>query len=137
MHRHTTLLSLTFFVLLTPASCSRTAPILNFPENPVVVASSHAMTVQDVSTAIILAATRKGWEAKDDGHGYIVATLRPRQHVAVVQIKYSPRSYSIMYLSSQNLRHRKNEIHKNYNRWVEALKGEIDKQLSLVAAQPQ
>jgi len=53
-----------------------------------------------------------------------------RKHVAVVEIPYSSKSYTIRYRSSENLDEKDGVIHKNYNGWIQNLTRGINAQLS-------
>jgi hypothetical protein len=50
--------------------------------------------------------------------------------VAVVDIKYNTKTYSIIYKSSQNLDYDGKNIHSNYNGWIQRLNQAIQSQLS-------
>ena len=58
-------------------------------------------------------------------------TLKLRRHVAVVAITYDAKSFSINYVSSQNLLQKGGQIHKSYNRWIRNLEGAIRREASL------
>lgn len=61
--------------------------------------------------------------------GVFKAVLDLRSHQAVVQIDYTTKAYSITYLDSTDLIDRKGRMHKNYYRWINNLKSDIDKLL--------
>ena len=58
-------------------------------------------------------------------------TLELRKHVAAVAITYDAKSFSINYVSSQNLLQKGGQIHKSYNRWIRNLEGAIRREASL------
>ena len=49
--------------------------------------------------------------------------------MAVVDIKYTNKAYSIDYVSSQDLLYDGNQIHRNYNKWVKILEQDINKEM--------
>ena len=55
-----------------------------------------------------------------------------RQHTAVVDIRYSPESYSISYRDSAVLLYDGQVIHRNYNKWVQLLSERIQLELNKV-----
>jgi hypothetical protein len=61
--------------------------------------------------------------------GVINAKLSLRTHVAVVDVRYSATSYSIVYRDSTNLDYRGDQIHKNYNGWIQNLDRDIRNEL--------
>ena len=112
------------------AGCMRCDPILNVSDAPVTSASGKALTDDQVKSAIIRAGAALGWQVKEAGAGKISATLLIRKHTAVIEIPYSPTSYSITYKSSVNLDEADGQIHKNYNGWIQNLNRGINAQLS-------
>ena len=59
----------------------------------------------------------------------MTGTLALRTHVAVVDIQFDSKTYSIKYKDSTNLDYTGNSIHKNYNGWIENLDNAIRVQL--------
>ena len=102
--------------VLALAGC-RSAPVMNVVDAPVSVSRS----AQQVEQAIISAGNSLGWQMRPVGAGKIEGTLVLRDHRAVVDIDYSPRTYSIRYKDSSNLNYDGGSIHKNYNGWIENL----------------
>ena len=105
-------------------------PVLNIENAPITIAAKHSS--KDIKKAIIRAGVGLGWNMKPKKSGHIVATLYLRKHVAIVDIKYSKKSYNITYKSSQNLNYDGTNIHKNYNSWVTNLNRRIQAQLSSI-----
>lgn len=124
-------MSLAAILLFTVAACSNTQPIHNV--NQATVASS--LSAADVRTAIVQAATQRGWAIVEDSGSEIVAAINVRTHEAKVRIPYSDNSYSIQYEDSVNLKQRGSSIHRNYNRWVHNLNNDIRRQMNLQMAQ--
>lgn len=120
--RNTIIISLVFLV----AACNR--PVMNVDDqalNP-----PPGATGKQVGDAIRRAGAGLGWNMKATGPGKIEATLRLRTHVAVVDIAYSTKSFSISYKDSENLGYDGTNIHKNYNGWVQNLEKAIVAQVS-------
>jgi hypothetical protein len=121
------ILSLTLALL---AGC-RSEAVYNV-DNAEVVASVNNVSEADVKKAIMRAGGGLGWVMKAKNEGLIVGTLSLRKHVAVVDIDYSAKSYSITYKNSQELGYDGTNIHKNYNGWVQNLHRAIQTQLNLL-----
>lgn len=113
-------------MLILLAGC-RANPVFNIENAPIEVSVKHSS--KDIKKAIIRAGAGLGWQMKAKKSGHIVGTLFLREHVAVVDIKYTKKSYSITYKSSQNLNYDGINIHKNYNSWVKNLNRQIQAQL--------
>ena len=61
--------------------------------------------------------------------GHMVGTLALRTHLAVVDVNYSVKSYSITYNDSISLNYDGTTIHTNYNSWIQNLHKGITAQL--------
>ena len=110
------------------AACATTGqPVYNVTQSPIV---AKVRTSDDVSKAIVRAGTGLGWQMVPDRPGHITGTLRVRTHLAVVDIDYNPKSYSIKYRESSNLDYDGTNIHRNYNSWIQNLDRQIQVQLS-------
>lgn len=116
-------------IALVGVGC-RTNPVYNVDGAPVVTNSTGGVSIDAVGKAIIRAGTSLGWQMKQLGSNDIVGTLALRKHVAVVDIKYDSRTYSIKYRDSQNLDYDGTSIHQNYNGWVKNLDRAIRTQLT-------
>ena len=108
----------------------RTDPYVN--DAPVVVSGAKQVSLDDVRVAISRAGTRLGWQMVAVENGVINARLNLRAHAAVVDVRYSVKSYSIVYKDSTNLDYRGGHIHKNYNGWIQNLDREIRNELLLL-----
>lgn len=113
-------------LLIILAGC-RSNPVLNIEDAPIEISAKHPS--KDVKKAIIRAGVGLGWNMKAKKAGHIVGKLYLREHVAVVDITYSKKSYNINYKSSENLNYDGTNIHKNYNSWIINLNRQIQKQL--------
>ncbi|MEZ2742255.1 hypothetical protein ACBP93_06405 [Paenalcaligenes hominis] len=111
------------------AGCA--APIMNVENAPVTSVSNHNLSASQVRDAIVRAGAGLGWQMKDVAPNLLQGTLHLRTHVAVVDIPYSAKEYSILYKSSVNLNAADGKIHKNYNGWITNLKNGINNQLAI------
>lgn len=116
-----TLLAVTFAVL---AGCT-SAPIRNVNDAPVVTGSGKPVTADQVRIAIVGAGRSLGWAMTPADPGLVVGRITLRGHTAVVDVRYTPKSFSIQYKDSVDLNYRDGQIHKNYNGWVENLERDI------------
>ena|SRR5690242_20250980 len=110
------------------AACT-TQPIMNVTEAQV-VSNKPNPSLDEIRQAILRAGTQLGWQMKADRPGHMVGTLALRTHVAVVDIDYDRKSYSIKYKDSTNLEYNGSTIHRNYNGWIQRLDQGIKSQLS-------
>jgi len=102
---------------------------MNVTEAQVVTSKSNP-SLDEIRQAIIRAGTQLGWQMKAERPGHIVGSLSLRTHVAVVDIDYDRKSYSIKYKDSTNLEYNGSTIHRNYNGWIQRLDQGIKSQLS-------
>ena len=112
-------------------SC-RTAPIFNVSGAPVVVAAGKQATMENVTAAINRAGKMLGWQMSETAPGVIAAHIELRTHTADAEVRYDTKTYSITYRSSTNLDAQGDQIHKNYNGWIENLDRGIRTELSLI-----
>ena len=112
-----------FFVACT------TQPVMNVQNAPVNVVKGSP-TLDDVSKAIMRAGAGLGWQMTPQKPGLMQGRLALRTHVAVVDIKYDPKRYSIEYKDSTNLNYDGTSIHRNYNGWIQNLDKAIQAQLA-------
>jgi hypothetical protein len=120
------ILSLVITTLLF-AGC-RANPVRNISDAP--VSASSNLASDQVRDAIIRAGTGLGWSMKADAPGHVLATLYIRDHIAIADIHYNTKTYSITYNDSTNLDYKDGNIHKNYNGWIQNLDNAIKRQLS-------
>lgn len=125
------LLATIFIVLSLSFTGCRTSQIQNVP-NQHFTADNSKISNEDVYKAIKKAGTGLGWIVHKNSNKSAEATLRLRDHVAVVTVDYNLKDYSISYKSSTNLKYDKedNTIHSNYNGWITNLNNAIQVQLS-------
>jgi len=104
--------------------------------DPLAAGPSAAQTRE----AIIRGMGQRSWNVKSETANEIIAQNNVRgKHLVVVSIKYDDNSVRIRYRDSQNLRYTKTSsgrelIHKNYNSWVENLRQDIARELTLLKA---
>jgi hypothetical protein len=130
MRRKTVGVVLMCAAIIVAAGC-RSAMIYNLKDIAIPNAMTHELTLNEVTKAIVAAGAKHGWAMQVVKPGSIVATLILRGHVAVVDIPYTTKSYSIIYKSSENLNYNKesNSIHSNYNAWIRNLHVSIQRNL--------
>jgi len=117
-------------VLMIPA-CATGQPVHNVTQTSIVTNKPNT-TTEDVRQAIVRAGTGLGWQMKAEGPGRMTGRLALRTHVAVVDITYDSKSYSIRYKDSANLDYNGSTIHRNYNSWVQNLDRAIQAQLTAI-----
>ena len=105
------LLAVAFVAL---AGCT-SAPIRNVSDAPVVLGSGKAATAEQVRTAIVGAGNGLGWTMTPEASGLVTGRIALRGHTALIDIRYTPTTYSIAYKDSTNLEFKEGQIHKNYN----------------------
>lgn len=116
---------------LAVASC-RSATVYNV-ENASLTAAKP-LTMEQVGTAIKRAGGSLGWQMRDVAPGHIEARLPIRSHLAVADVLYNTKDFSIKYKDSNNLSYDKsdNTIHSNYNGWIQNLQNAIIAQTSSI-----
>lgn len=100
---------------------------------PARYSSKTQLDSDQITRAIFAGCQAKGWEAKVIGPGLIEASITVRAHSVTVQIPYSSTSYSITYISSENLDYNNGNIHRSYNNWITYLSNAIQDELKRVA----
>lgn len=116
-------------ILLVVSGCGRVQPIHNVENTPV----AYNLQISQVKQAIIESGTNRGWIMTETKPGTMRGEYSTRSHVAVIDVEYSNKTYSINYVSSKNLNYNDGEIHRNYNRWVNNLDVDIKKKLAMLA----
>lgn len=118
-----TLLATGALLLSLPASALQ--PIIDLEDQVV----PDGLTLKQVKAAIQRGAAVRKWIAKEKGPNEFEVTLFNRKYVVKVKITYSTNSYSITYLSSQNMKAQNGRIHRKYNGWVSNLNNDIQRAL--------
>lgn len=123
-----TLLVSVYTATLVLAGCGGTNPVLKAQDSEIHV-NQGKVSITAVRNAIIRAGQQKGWRMRIVSNSKILATMRREGYMAKTEIKYSPRSYTIKYKDSSNMKYDGDNIHSYYNEWVEQLDDEIKSQL--------
>lgn len=116
-------------VFMLAAGCRTPTPVYNVSNAPVSTSKANP-SLDEIGKTIVLAGASLGWQMKPIKPGYILGTLSIRKHVAVVDINYSAKSFSINYKDSTELNYDGTSIHPNYNGWIQNLDNRIRAQLS-------
>ncbi|ASK54034.1 hypothetical protein CEQ48_04425 [Vibrio tarriae] len=120
---------ISFCLTLLLVGCGRLQPIMQVENTPI----NYDLQSKQVKSAILLAATNRGWVVNEVAPGVLSAKLHVRSHFAEVKIPYSTKYYSVLYVQSENLKADDGNIHRNYNRWINNLNVDIQRQLALAA----
>lgn len=94
-----------------------------------VSASKTRPSIEEIGVAIRRAGASLGWHMAPTEPGHVVGTLHKRSHVAVVDVLYTTKTYSIRYKDSTDLGYDGQGIHPNYNGWVQRLDDAIRAEL--------
>jgi len=122
----------TALAVLVSGCFGRIQPVYNAEANPVPVKLQEG-SLDNIGTVIQTSAIHRGWVVNDVTPGKMKATLHNRSHVAVIEITYSKKDYSINYISSVDLLYDGEKIHRSYNKWIRTLQNDINKNLSIAA----
>jgi hypothetical protein len=121
--------SILLFILAFPIMAIAGKPIENLVDIPVPVnVDGSQPSIDDVRTAVIAGCRTRGWTpVLGDGNTVIASILVRSTHYAEVEISYTDLAYSITYKSSRELDYdqKKQEIHRNYNKWISNLSESI------------
>ena len=117
---------------LVLGACAQGVPIYNVQSAPIVLAPGKSVNMQQVTTAIMRAGSRLGWQMQPEGPGKLTGRLAVRQHLAVIDVEHDTKTYSIKYRDSSNLHAQDGMIHKNYNGWIQNLEKGIRSELNLL-----
>lgn len=118
------------------AQASRVEPLVNVENQLVARADGKPLSAEQVKSGIIAGSVRQRiWTLTPVKPGQITAMLNVRdKHTAVVDITYTAKTFSIKYRDSNNLLYEKDDngveqIHRNYNRWVQGLRQNITQEI--------
>lgn len=116
---------------LAAVGCRGGGQVYNVKDAPITTATGKAVTLDQVTKAIIEAGAERKWSMAVVKPGHIVGTLNVRTHQAIVDIAYTTKSYSITYKDSNNLKYdvKQNTIHENYRSWIQYLDNAIKSRL--------
>ncbi len=126
----TNLLKLSVILLLgVMVGCAK-VPIRNLEDIPIAISSGRTVSLDEVRSSIVKAGVELGWEMKAEGSNQLLATLKVREHITVVDILFTATIYSIKYRSSTNLGEQYGNIHRNYITWISQLSKKINAQFT-------
>ncbi|MCD6042169.1 MAG: putative lipoprotein [Burkholderiales bacterium] len=117
---------------LVMVGCGAQQPIQNVESSPIILPPGKSVSMQQVTTAIMRAGTRLGWQMVPEGPGRLSGRIALRNHMAVIDVSHDTKSYSIKYRDSSNLDARDGMIHRNYNGWIQNLDKGIRSELTLL-----
>ena len=117
---------LSVFLAVFLSACGTSRPLTNLNDHNIEYLVGEGKSLDDVKMSILQAGQTLGWEMQPVRPGFIRGTLNLRSHTAIVDIPYSLKSYSIIYVDSVNLDYDGHNIHRSYPRWVNNLKVKID-----------
>ncbi len=123
-------------VAMVSTAYARTpVPIESHDNIAVITASGKGISAEQVRQAIIAGGTRKNWTFIDSGAGQLTGTLFVNnKHTVIVTVDHSPKSYSIRYKDSSNMKYEMKYgvavIHPFYNKWLDNLIGEVNMELA-------
>ncbi|MCU5775347.1 hypothetical protein N5923_22435 [Erwiniaceae bacterium BAC15a-03b] len=126
MNKHHFFAIVVAMVILTGCA-SRTEPVHNVEHT---ISTNAYYSPEQVQAAIVQAGLGRKWAMFPDRPGVINGRLTLRDHSADIRIDYTATSYSINYVSSQNLKAGGGQIHRNYNHWINNLDRDIQLRLS-------
>ena len=114
--------------LVLAAGCATMAPIYSVSGQP--IATNKPASMDEIGKAIVVAGTSIRMQMKQVSPGVILATyISTKQRMAIMEIKYDTKQYSITYKDSQNLNYDGQQILGGYNGWVQNLDKAILAQL--------
>ncbi|MDA8230026.1 MAG: hypothetical protein M0006_01670 [Magnetospirillum sp.] len=113
-------------VVLT--GCYRAEPVYEVRNHPIPQAVQAKISPAREEQLITEAAANRNWRVERIAPGQLRATIRIRdKHTAVCDIRYDKTSYSILLVSSENLKQDgEGHIHHTYNSAVHKLEDEIE-----------
>jgi hypothetical protein len=115
-------------MVLLVAGCN-TKPIVNVTDAPVTGAVGKQLSADQVRNGIVAAGNGLGWVMTPISSGLVSGRFVKEDHVAVVDVRYTEKIYSITYKDSTNLKYKGGHIHRTYNEWVENLDRDIRNEL--------
>jgi hypothetical protein len=122
------ILTVVLGLVVVAAAYARATPMVQYTD--VVVQSDKPLTHEQVKKVILQAASQRHWTASERDGGRIRLSYARGKFNAIVDVTYTTRKYSIVYVDSNNLNYDTRgggpSIHPTYNSWVTSLKQGID-----------
>ena len=100
--------------------------IYKVKEEKILSINMKIKSLAEIRNDIVSAGTPLGWVFAEKAPGHLVGTLAVRMQMAIVDVKYNKKVYSIAYKDSENLDYNGKSIHPNYNDWVKDLSRNIN-----------
>ena len=114
------------------AGCGTVQPIQDVEKSPIVLTPGKTVNMTQVTTAIMRAGSRLGWQMQPEGPGRLSGRINVRTHSAVIDVQHDNKSYTIKYRDSVGLNAKDGMIHRNYNSWIQNLDKNIRAELTLL-----
>lgn len=114
-------------LVVSASAAARTPePVVNYSNLAIAPASGKALSAADVQQLIKSAAETRKWVISGVADGKMLAKKSwNNKHTIIVDISYSPTSYSIVYRDSIDMKYQTlngvTTIHPHYNRFVREL----------------
>lgn len=118
------------FAILTLSACI-SKPIYNVENRA--FSTPTALPLGSIKNKIKIIGSDRGWVFEDVAPGHMIGSVGNPKHNARVDLHYTEKSFSIDYLSSQNLKAKNGTIHHRYNRWIALLERDLVIKLGLAA----
>ena len=116
-------------LVLVTLGCMTAKPIHNVSDMPISTAKSNP-SLGEIGKAIVSAGASLGWQMKETKPGNITGTYSTGNLIAVIDVTYNTKSYSIAHKDSTGLSYTGQAVHERYNMWVRNLDQRIRAQLS-------
>lgn len=125
------ILAVVFYTLFLITSCNKRGlpPIQNINNATII---KRNLTEAQVKKVIFIAGASHGWVFEELGPRELKASVSVKNLRATVKITYTSHSYSVQYVSSENLRAdpQAQTIHNRYNGWIRNLEKSINMELA-------
>jgi hypothetical protein len=121
----------------SPAFAARSSvPMAELDNLPINSASGKPPGSEQIRKAIVQGAARSHFSASVQPGNKVRLTYSKRDHSLVMDVSFTPKTYSIKYVDSTNLGYGmeggKPVIHPRANGWLNKLRQSIDRQLSQI-----
>jgi hypothetical protein len=113
-------------IAVTLVGCKNTMLVHDYIDQPVPSYAQETSTTNSLEKSIVSAAISLGWTAQVVDQANIIATLKIRTHRLVVDISHDDKSFSIKYKDSTNLLYDGENIHRQYDNWINNLINSIN-----------
>ena len=122
-------------VAASPAFAARgSVPMQEYDDLPIGSANGKQPSSEQIRKAIVQGGASRDFVAAAQPGNKVKLTYSRRDHSLVVEVVFTPKSYSIKYVDSTNLGYGmeggKPVIHPNANKWLNNLRKAIDQQLN-------